>query len=132
MSALQLSGVAKGMREGALDCLPLKQKKLLIKLIARISEASFRRGFQHGAELPRRGHEIVDPVELRFFTPSLDISPSTRHGDRWCSTSIARLFMEHRALDALGLGKFSIWPDGYEIRTRSPRRLARSKPRGGL
>ena len=126
--AFKLSGVAKGMREAALACLPITDKKLLITLISRIAEASFRRGFQHGVELPSRGQEIVDPVQLRFFTSSLDISPSTLRGHYWCSTSIARLYMEHHVLDALGLGEFVIWPDGYKKHVRSIRKLVHSKP----
>ena len=79
------------------------QKKLL-RLMARISESSFRRGYQHGGLESR----TADPVRLRYNF-SLDKSPYTNvvgESGKWFRTdhtSLHRLMVEHRGvLDALG------------------------------
>jgi hypothetical protein len=73
----------------------------LMHLISRISELSFRRGYQHGAETPKETRTI-DPVELRFSEP-LDRSPSP-HGSRGFS-AIERLRIECSDLMRVGLDR---------------------------
>jgi hypothetical protein len=60
-----------------------------IDAMARISEASYRRGYQHGVE---RGHlRAIEPAEFRYEY-SLDQSPDP-DGDSGC-TSTERLYMQ--------------------------------------
>src|SRR5437868_2446054 len=83
--------VAKGLRENEFDDLDSRTKSKLVRLMARISEQSYRRGYQHGA-LPDR---TMDPSILRFER-SLDKSPWT---DSTQSTSAdCRLFCEYGVL----------------------------------
>lgn len=79
----------------------------LIDLIARISEKSYRRGFQHGSMPGRK-------VDASYFrnTASLDRSPYTdtfTEKGRWASKSgfslFDRLFMEYPELYQVGLGE---------------------------
>lgn len=78
------------------------QEKLL-KLMARISEKSYRRGYQHGG-LEKR---VVSPEHLRFNV-SLDLSPYTdvvdKNGEWACTNhlSMDRLKMEYCVLNDLG------------------------------
>ena len=73
----------------------------LMHLISRISELSFRRGYQHGAEIPEETRTI-DPADLRFSEP-LDRSPSP-HGSRGFS-AIERLRIECSDLMLVGLDR---------------------------
>jgi hypothetical protein len=73
----------------------------LMHLISRISELSFRRGYQHGAEIPEETRTI-DPADLRFSEP-LDRSPSP-HGSRGFS-AIERLRFECSDLMFVGLDR---------------------------
>ena len=81
----------------------LTQKKLL-RVMARISESSFRRGYQHGGLESR----TADPNHLRYDV-SLDKSPYTHvvgESGKWVFTnftSIGRLSIQHGSiLEGLG------------------------------
>ena len=68
------------------------QEKLL-RLMARASESSFRRGYHHGGLESRK----ADPEQLRFDV-DLDESPRTdvAVGEKgWRCTSLKRLMVEH-------------------------------------
>lgn len=88
-------------------------RKDLIKLIARISEASYRRGFQHGATMTHDGRFTFDERWLhRFrFETSLNKAPDPQAAPKiLCGvcgtpkTSIGRLAIEYeRSLSNLGL-----------------------------
>jgi hypothetical protein len=82
--------VAYGLHRAEFDNLPKKTKRQLVRLMSRISEASFRRGFQQGCVLTKRGLVRVDPAELRFRRP-LSMSP-------WPTIS---LFRGHSAIERL-------------------------------
>jgi hypothetical protein len=93
--------VAAGLRFEQFEHLSASDKKKLIRLIARIAEKSYRRGYQHGREpLTNRSGFNVDPAVLRFER-SVDKSPFTdsRHIEH---TAIERLFMECGELRELG------------------------------
>ena len=78
--------------------LPTPVKKKLVQLMARISEASYRRGFQHGT----LGRHNIDPQKFRR-SQSLDSSPFTdRPGGL---TAIERLNVEY------GLSKVGLWAE---------------------
>jgi hypothetical protein len=87
--------LAAGLRHGEFDELDKRTKKKLIRLMARIAEQSYRRGYQHGT-LPSR---TVDPAVLRFER-SLDKAPFT--DSKMSFTSIERLRMECGVLREIG------------------------------
>ena len=92
--------VAHGLKTFEFMGLPEPVLKRLVRLMARISEKSFRRGFQHGKEC--RDPVVMPPADFRFDTP-LDKSPSI-HGYPGYS-SIERLFMECGVLTSLGFSE---------------------------
>jgi hypothetical protein len=65
--------------------------------MARVSEASYRRGFQQGIVIGQ--NRIIDPVELRFKR-SLDQSPFT--DGEGGMTAKERLYAEYGVLVELG------------------------------
>ena len=85
------SSVIHGLKFDEFDHLSKSDRKKLVKLMARISEKSFRRGFQHGVEIPR-DEVLIEPCKLRFQT-SLNISPAPHYPMKW--SAIGRLFMEY-------------------------------------
>lgn len=97
------NSVAYPLQKDEFSHLNDKDKKKLVRLMARISEKSYRRGLQHGAE----GVNIVDPAHLRFKV-SLDESPFTdtvNEKDKWINDrrkSIDRLWMEFGVLRNIG------------------------------
>ena len=96
--------IADGLEPNEFYFLDDDIKQKLIKLMARISEKSYRRGLQHGS----LGIAIVDPAELRFNV-SPDYSPFTDVADKngnWVNnkeSSIDRLKMEYGVLRDIGL-----------------------------
>jgi len=102
-SSFTPNSVAFPLSHREFDHLDTKTKKKLARLMARISEKSYRRGFQHGGLEGR----TVDPVELRFNTP-LKHSPWTdavNEKGKWENSrhsSLERLFMEYSELVNLG------------------------------
>jgi hypothetical protein len=92
------NSVARGLRWREFDDLPHKTRKQLVRLMARISEQSYRRGFQHGGVITSDRLRI-DAASLRFDI-SLDESPFT--DSLGGHTAVERLFMECRALSILG------------------------------
>jgi hypothetical protein len=100
VAAFASYSIAAGLRFGQFDHLSARDKSKLIRLMARIAEKSYRRGYQHGRLPLITGEWNIDPVVLRFDR-SLDKSPYTdspymRH------TSIERLFMECGELHSIG------------------------------
>ena len=92
--------VAHGLKPCQFSNLPPAVRRKLVRLMARIAEKSYRRGYQHGVESgPDR---CIEPGDLRFRR-SLDKSPYTDtpypHGGH---TAIERLFMECGELQQLG------------------------------
>ena len=99
------NSIAQGFKPHEFSDLDTDVKNKLIKLMARISEKSYRRGLQHGS----LGIAIVDPAELRFNVSS-DYSPFTdsvgKNGE-WVNdkqSAIDRLKMEYGVLRDIGLG----------------------------
>ena len=62
-----------GCKWGDLSHLSVKEKEKIKKIMARVSEKSFRRGFQHGQYFEEEKKPTVDAVILRFNSP-LNIS----------------------------------------------------------
>lgn len=92
------NSVAFGLKDREFSHIAEGDKQKLIRLMARISEKSYRRGFQHGCVLDP-AERLISPEELRFEW-SLDKSPYTDCGGG--DTSIARLFMECGVLHDIG------------------------------
>lgn len=99
--------VAHGLRDDAFAHIDQSTRKKLIKLMARISEKSYRRGFQHGQEFAKKGDKAVDGHYLRFHVP-IDKSPYTdtfHTNGKWAPNSgfsaIERLLMEYGELRTL-------------------------------
>ena len=89
--------VAYGLKEHEFSELPESTKKQMLRLMAQISESSFRRGLQHGKEM--RHPTVVEVCDLRFMVP-LDRSPSA-HGFHEV-TAVNRLFTEYKVLEQIG------------------------------
>jgi len=96
--------VVHGLKHGEFLAMDKALKKKLLKIMARISEKSYRRGLQHGS----LGIAVVDPAELRFNV-SPDYSPYTdivgKNG-KWVNnkqSSLDRLLMEYGGLQDIGL-----------------------------
>jgi hypothetical protein len=92
------NSVAYGLKEGEFEDLSPSAKRKLVRLMARIGEQSYRRGFQHGATFSDKA--CIDPADLRFRR-SLDKSLYT-DSPNGGGTSIERLFMECGVLSMLG------------------------------
>jgi hypothetical protein len=84
------NSVVYGLKEDAFEHLSDRDKKRLVRLMARLAEKSYRRGVQHGSLLTKGMSEDV-MVKWRF-EPSLDTSPWI--DSRTVQKSIERLFME--------------------------------------
>jgi len=81
----------------------------LVKLIAYISETSFRRGFQHGCDFEKRGQRHVNAYDFRYKR-KISLAPYTlldckgREDRRKDMTALWRLDVEYgRILDVIGL-----------------------------
>ena len=95
--------VAAGIRLD-LSSLPARDRQALRKLMARISEASYRRGFQQGVYMTLRGETDAARADAIRHTVSLDVSPrgESYARDRGRS-SFQRFRMEFGDLEAVGL-----------------------------
>ncbi len=100
MSDFESSSVAYGLRQREFDDLSERTRKKLVRLMSRISEASFRRGYQHGRFQTQRGKVEVDPAILRF-DKSLNQSPWAETAKGGMSAD-ERLFCEYGVLMHLG------------------------------
>lgn len=100
MNEFDKSSVAFGLKRNEFDHLSDQDVKKLIRLIARISESSYRRGFQHGV-VETGGECGMDSWKWRH-EKSLDNSPWAMHPPK-TTTSIERLMTEHGILDDIGL-----------------------------
>lgn len=88
--------VAYGLNSGDFDLLSPAARKKLVRLMSRISEASYRRGFQHGT----LGQHTIDPHKLRY-EGSIDQSPLTDR-PRAVLSAEDRLFAEYGELYEVG------------------------------
>lgn len=102
-----LRSVAYGLKDDDFSHIDQATQKKLIKLMARISEKSYRRGFQHGQCFANEGYRAVDGNHLRFDVP-IDKSPYTdtfHPNGKWAPNSghsaIERLLMEYGELSCM-------------------------------
>ena len=95
--------VAYGLSNGEFVGMDKKKVRKLRKLMARISEASYRRGLQHGEYLTQNDALVVDTSDFRFYR-SLANSPFADQKNAGY-TSIARFDMENSMLYMIGLGE---------------------------
>lgn len=101
-----LTGFACNVGKGInldLSCLTEKQKKQLIKFIARVSEVSYRRGFQQGYASYEYQRCTIDPFKFRYER-NIDQSPWAENGKNSGRTAIDILSIEYSAsFDSIGL-----------------------------
>jgi hypothetical protein len=93
--------VARGLHWGEFNHLAPADKKKLVRLMARIAEKSYRRGFEHGVVMTDDRESWIrdDPGAWRCYA-DLDLSP---WADRpTTTTSICRLFAECGVLSEIG------------------------------
>jgi len=76
-----------------------KQRQRLVRHIARIAERAYRRGFQQGHDVARRGDRLVVDLYRWRFTQSADQATSPT-GDR-VTTAVERIDIEEPSLDVL-------------------------------
>ena len=98
-----MSEVAKGFRRWRFFDLSDRDKRDMLKLMARVAEQAYRRGVQQGAGLAGKPSFRGDLWEWRY-RPSLDLSPWI---DRpTTTTSLARLDAEcGKSLGGIGFAK---------------------------
>lgn len=96
--------VARGFSEDEFAAIDPRLKRKLLRLMARIAEKSYRRGYQQGEYLNRPeniGDEWrINPADLRHRT-NLDVSPGV-DSKHYKTTSLERLDMECGVLRELG------------------------------
>ena len=90
-----------GLSHGHFCDLPLHRREEIFRLIARVSEKSFRRGFQQGYDSCNRGDSLCDLHAWRF-TIDLDYAVSA-HGT-YHTSSAERMELECH-VGKLGLGQ---------------------------
>ena len=99
-----MTALAKGIRLDLAGKLTERERQALLRFMARMSEASYRRGLQQGKTFADKGAFTADPYVLRFKR-SLDASPWGENAKRSPWTARGRLWMEYRdSLNAVGLG----------------------------
>jgi len=96
------ANVAKGIRLD-LSALPKRERLALVKFIARVSEVSYRRGFQQGHVFTKSGAIVEDPFVLRYRC-HIDAAPWGEWAKDSGRSAIDILRTEYRhAFDAIGL-----------------------------
>ena len=86
-----MSEVAKGFRQRRFFDLSDRDKRDMLRLMARVAEQAYRRGVQQGAGLAGKSSFRRDLWEWRY-RPSLDLSPWVDHPTT--TTSLDRLDVE--------------------------------------
>jgi hypothetical protein len=86
-----------------LSGLSARDKKQLIKFIGRVSEASYRRGFQQGAVLQESGAIEISPHRLRY-SRDIDKAPWGENGKDSARSAVDILDIEYGfAFNEVGL-----------------------------
>ena len=99
------SHIHRGFKDGEFATLPAEVRTRLIRLMARVSEASYRRGFQQGSHLQETGVLKHNVYDFRYKNP-LSNSPEGTNGKTagYCKSSVDRLLLEYRSqLSRVGL-----------------------------
>ncbi len=88
------SGIAYGLHESEFADIDPTTREKLLRVVARVSECSFRRGLQHGIYFTENSIPLrIDPWKFRYQV-SLDKSPCIDSGG-WTPTALERLSIEH-------------------------------------
>lgn len=74
MGDFLVHSIGAGLNEAALGHLSVEDKRTVLLLLARVSEQSYRRGFQQGCYMHEHGRVVVDPARWRTDAP-VDDSP---------------------------------------------------------
>ena len=92
--------VAAGLRDREFEHLSERDRRKLVRLMARIAEKAYRRGAQHGAFLVGQEPMLRDNLASWRIFPDLDKAPYI--DSPYTQTSIERLFMECGGLREIG------------------------------
>jgi hypothetical protein len=105
---LVATDVTRGIRDDALAQLDKRTRDIVIRLLARVAELSYRRGAQQGAYLAENHPQRLpkDMSHWRYSSRSLDRAPWL-DGD-FRQTSIDRLFTENGGLRRIGLWEHDV------------------------
>ena len=97
---------AHGLGLGEFENLSEDEKQKLIRMMARMTEAWYRRGYQQGVDEHIRSPEAINPKKLGEwrYGRSLDESIGA-NGSQVVRSSIHRLFMENRFLCDIGFAE---------------------------
>jgi len=89
-----------GLSHGHFVDLPPAQREEIWRLIARVSEKSYRRGFQQGYDSHKRGDDLCDLHAWRF---DIDLDYSVSPHGTYHTSSVERMELECR-VGKVGLG----------------------------
>ncbi len=99
--------ITNGLPDDAFRHLSGKDKARLVKLMARLAERSYRRGFQHGA-VAKQASPALDACGVEIYDwrygRVTDQCPIFGHPG-FSEAAIGRLFMENRGLRGLGFDR---------------------------
>ena len=101
-----MAGYAGNVHKGIkLDLSSLSEldKRSLVKFIGRVSEVSYRRGFQQAHQMTVSGHVVADPFELRYRR-HIDSAPCGETAEDSGRSAVDVLRIEYGpAFEAIGL-----------------------------
>lgn len=96
--------VDDGISERALADLTAAQRRVVVKLLARVSERSYRRGAQQGITFQRnRPHTLPDDIGLHDWRYGTSTDEAPWLDMRHVESAMERLFVENPGLRRLGL-----------------------------
>jgi hypothetical protein len=102
------NSVAYPLQKDEFKSLKRIEKGRLIRLMARISEASYRRGLQHGVHFTKNNIQIEDPYNFRY---GRSLNNSKFADGPGGFTSIERLWMEFGILREIGF--MDVYPNDF-------------------
>jgi hypothetical protein len=94
--------VTAGIRDGALTGISPREKALIVKLLSRVAERSFRRGLQQGVQL-KANKPHLQPGQLADWRYGRSTDKAPWFDCKRIETSTNRLFMENWELHRIGL-----------------------------
>lgn len=103
---------AVGVDDGNIERVYGRKPTRLVRRIAEVAEAAYRRGFQQGHDVCRRGDRLAVDLEAWRFGIPLDKAPSPT-GDR-ATTAVERLKIQHHEL----VSELLMGPDARDKQAR--------------
>ena len=116
-----MNDVTKGFRDQRFLSLSERDKRDILRLIARVAEQAYRRGAQQGAGLAQRPCFRADLGEWRY-KPSLDLSPwvdsprmttSLERLDGECGDELRRIGFPLKGIPSSPASRVQPWPSPW-------------------